>query len=217
MLNSYVRVFYSLPSPKDLDLKWKPFEVAKAKVERLDAQLKDVQRKRAQKQEAIRRLEEEELQERTAAALEGADFQRDAKQAEREKLEAEIREYDKEEQALLMARPRAEEALRMLVFERQAEWAPEADKVLERAIEEERAAYDKALKLIEGPRHRRRYAESLAAWVRRPEPSFGANADTAALVAIQNLQSGAYAAEERLRERRQVEALQAQQQEEGVA
>jgi hypothetical protein len=122
-----------------------------------------------------------------------------------------LRELRRREQALSQALPQAEEELPLLVFENQHRWKGEADTALEKAIAEERKAYKRALELIQEPRHERIYAESLAAWVRYPQPTFGVPSDVAALSAMQNLQSGAYVAEEKLEERRAGERLEAEQ------
>jgi len=97
--------------------------------------------------------------------------------------------------------------LRQVVYEHQHRWKDEADTALEKAIAEERAAYDKALELIQEPRRKRIYAENLSGWVRYPQPTFSEPSDVAALSAIQNLGSGPENAEQRMQERRAAEQL----------
>src|SRR5215218_6010167 len=205
-----MRAFYTLPEPKEAGLKWREYERARAKVERIEQRLRETQRERARLEQEIRDLGEDEVRELARAILEGTDDPT-ARSGEHEKLVERLRDLKREEAAIAQALPRAEEELRQTIFEHQGRWKEEADTALEKAIQEERKAYEKALKLIQEPRRRRIYAENLAAWVRYPQPTFGVPSDVAALSAIQNLQSGAYVAEEKLEERRAGERLEAQE------
>jgi hypothetical protein len=205
------RGFYSLPNPREVGLKWKAFERAQEKIARVEERLRDVKRRRAEAEEQIKRLGDAEVSELARAILEGADDPV-ARHDEHEKLVAELRELRRQEQALTQALPQTEEELRQVVYENQHRWKAEADSALEKAIQEERKAYDKALQLIEEPRRRRIYAETLAGWVRYPSPTFGEPSDVAARSAMQNLGSGAYSAEQKMQERRHNEQLQEQQQ-----
>jgi hypothetical protein len=162
-------------------------------------------------EEQIRRLGDAEVTELAQAILAGEDDPA-ARHDEHEKLVAELREFRRQEQALSRALPQTEEELRQVVYENQHRWKEEADRALEKAIGEERQAYDKALKLIQEPRRKRIYAETLSQWVRNVGPTFGEPSDVAALSAMQNLGQGPFLAEQKLEERR----LQEQQQE-GVA
>ena len=204
------RVFYSLPNPKEVGLEWKPYEKAREKVSHIEGRLRETQRERARLEQEIRDLGEDEVRELARAILEGTDDPT-ARSGEHEKLVERLRDLKREEAAIAQALPRAEEELRQTIFEHQGRWKEEADAALEKAIQEERKAYEKALKLIQEPRRRRIYAENIAAWVRYPQPTFGVPSDVAALSAIQNLQSGAYVAEEKLEERRAGERLEAQE------
>jgi hypothetical protein len=165
-------------------------------------------------EEQIRRLGDAEVTELAQAILAGEDDP-GARHDEHEKLVAELREFRRQEQALSQALPQTEGELRQVVYESQHRWKEEADRALEKAIGEERKAYDKALKLIQEPRRKRIYAETLSQWVRNVGPTFGEPSDVAALSAMQNLGQGPYYAEQKLEERRLQEQL--EQQQEGVA
>ena len=204
------RAFYSLPDPREAGLKWKQFEKARQNVERIETRLRQTQKERARLEGEIRELGDAEVRELSQAILRGEDDPT-AHHGEHEKLVERLRDLKREEAAIAQALPRAEEELRQTIFEHQGRWKEEADTALEKAIQEERKAYEKALKLIQEPRRRRIYAENLAAWVRYPQPAFGVPSDVAALSAVQNLQSGAYVAEEKLEERRAGERLEAQE------
>ena len=204
------RAFYSLPDPREAALKWKPYEQARQNVERIETRLRETQKERARLEGEIRDLGDAEVRELSQAILRGEDDPT-ARHDEHEKLVERLRDLKREEAAIAQALPRAEEELRQTIFEHQGRWKEEADTALEKAIQEERKAYEKALQLIQEPRRRRIYAENLTAWVRYPQPAFGVPSDVAALSAIQNLQSGAYVAEEKLEERRAGERLEAQE------
>lgn len=206
------RQFHSLPEPRELGLKWKAYEKAQEKISRVEGRLRDAQSRRAKVEEQIRSLDDAEVTELTRAILAGEDDPT-ARHAEHEELAAEVRELRRQEQALSYALPQTEEELRQVVFANQEGWKDDADRALEKAIAEERQAYDRALKLIQEPRRKRIYAEALSLWVRNVGPTFGEPSDVAALSAMQNLGSGTYVAEQKLEERRRSEA----QQQEGVA
>jgi hypothetical protein len=204
------RVFYSLPEPREVGLKWKPYQQAREKVSRIERRLRETQNERARLEGEIRDLGDAEVRELSQAILRGEDDPT-ARHDERAKLVERLRTLKREEAAISQALSQAEEELRLLVYEHQHRWKDEADTALEEAIAEERAAYDKALELIQEPRRKRIYAENLSGWVRYPQPTFSEPSDVAALSAIQNLGSGPHNAEQRMQERRAAE------QEEGVA
>ena len=204
------RAFYSLPEPREVGLKWKPYEKARQNVERIETCLRETQNERARLEQEIRDLGDAEVRELSQAILQGTDDPT-ARHGEHEKLVERLRDLKREEAAIAQALPQAEEELRQTIFEHQGRCKEEPDTALEKAIAEERGAYERALELIQEPRRRRIYAENLAAWVRYPQPAFGVPSDVAALSAIQNLQSGAYVAEEKLEERRAGEQLEAEQ------
>ena len=200
------RVFYSLPDPREVGLKWKPYEQARSKVERIEKRLRETQKERARLEGEIRDLGDTEVRELSQAILRG-EGDPTARSGEHAKLVERLRTLKREEAAISQALPQAEEELRQVVYEHQHRWKDEADTALEKAIAEERAAYDKALELIQEPRRKRIYAENLSGWVRYPQPTFSEPSDVAALSAIQNLGSGPENAEQRMQERRAAEQL----------
>src|SRR5829696_2074602 len=208
------RAFYSLPDPRKGGLKWKPYEQAREKVSRIEKRLRETQKERARLEGEIRDLGDTEIRELSQAILRGEDDPL-AKHDEHQRLIERLRELKREEAAISQALPVAEEELRQTVFEYQHKWKEEADSALEKAIQEEHKAYEKALKLIQEPRRKRIYAENLSGWVRYPQPTFSEPSDVAALSAIQNLGSGPHNAEQRMQERRAAEQL-AEEQEVGV-
>lgn len=206
------RAFYSLPDPREVGLKWRQYEAAREKVRRIEQRQREAEEAERGLRQRIRELEDSGVRSLADAILEGsADPGAPAEQLE--ELGAKLREQRRLREALSQALPQAEEELRKVVYEHQHRWKAEADRALEKAIAEERKAYDKALRLIQEPRARRIYAEALSGWARYPQPTFGTPSDVAALSAIQNLASGAYVAEEKMRERARAEQLQEQQQE----
>lgn len=204
------RAFYSLPDPREVGLKWKPYEHSRSKVERIDERLQQAQRARAELEQEIKHLDDSAVRQLAAAVLAGEDDPA-THHDEHEKLVAKLRDLRREEEAVSQARPVAEEELRQTVYEHQHKWKDEADSALEKAIAAERKAYDRALELIQEPRRKRIYAEQLSRWVRSVEPTFGTPDDVVGRSTVQNLQSGAYVAEQKLEERRYNEQLEAEQ------
>jgi DNA repair ATPase RecN len=208
-------MFYSLPDPREVGLKWKPYEHSRQNVERIERRLRETQNQRARLEQEIRELGDAEIRELSQAILRGEDDPL-AHHDEHQRLVERLRELKREEAAISQALPVAEEELRQTVFEYQHKWKEETDGALAKAIAEEHKAYAKAIELIEGPRLRRMYLEALSGWVRYPTPAFGAPSDVVARSAIQRLGGDAVLAEEKLEERHQAEQLQ-REQEESVA
>ena len=192
-----MRAFYSLPEPKEAGLKWREYERARAKVERIDERLRQAQRARAEIEQEIKHLDDSAVRELAAAVLAGEEDPA-AHHDEHEKLVAKLRDLRREEQAVSQARPVAEEELRQVVYEHQHRWKEEADKALEKAIGEERKAYARAQELISGPRGKRLYLEALAKWVRYPQPTFGTDSDIGIPSAMQPLVGSVEYAEQKL-------------------
>jgi hypothetical protein len=200
------RAFYSLPDPREVGLKWKPYEQTRSKVERIERRLRETQKERARLEQEIRDLGDAEIRELSQAILRGEDDPT-ARHDEHAKLVERLRNLKREEAAIARALPQAEEELRQVVYEHQHKWKEEADGALANAIQAERRAYAKAIELLEGPRARRMYLEALSGWVRYPAPTFGAPSDVVARSAIQRLEGDAVLAEEKMAERRQAERL----------
>lgn len=210
------RVFYSLPAPKSVGLKWRQYELSREKISRVEGRLREAQRRRQDVEKRIKHLGDAEVTELAQAILAGEDDPA-ARHDEHEKLVAELRELRRQEQALSRALPQTEEELRQVVYEHQHRWKEEADAALERAIRDERKAYAKAQELIEKPRAKRIYAEELSKWVRYPQPTFSTPADVGVPTAIQPLQASAERAEQQLEERRYNEQLEREATGEGAA
>jgi len=212
------RAFYSLPNPREAGLRWRQFEQARGKVERIEQRLRETQRRQAEVEEWIKHLGDAAVRELAQAILAGEDDPAaQLRYEEHEKLVAELRELRLQGQATAEAQPRAEEELRQLVYEHQHRWKAEADSALAKAIKEERRAYDKARALIEEPRTKRLYTEELSRWVRYPQPTFGTNSDIAIPTAIQPLQASADRAEQQMQERRYNEQLARETEQGGAA
>jgi DNA repair ATPase RecN len=200
------RAFYSLPEPREVGLKWKPYQQAREKVSRIERRLRETQNERARLEQEIRELGDAEIRELSQAILRGEDDPT-ARHDEHAKLVERLRDLKREETAIAQALPVAEGELRQTVFENQHKCKEEADGALEKAIAEEHKAYAKAIELLEGPRARRMYLEALSGWVRYPTPSFGTPSDVVARSAIQRLEGDAVLAEEKMGERAHNERL----------
>jgi hypothetical protein len=96
-----------------------------------------------------------------------------------------LRECRRLREALDQALPEAEEELRQTIFENQAVWKSQADRVLEECIEGEKAAYEQAREIAEKARRRRQLAEAVAAWIRKPAPSFSTPSDATIASTVQ--------------------------------
>src|SRR5215211_8196046 len=154
------RAFYSLPDSREVGLKWKPYQQAREKVSRIETRLRETQKERARLEGEIRDLGDAEVRELSQAILRGEDDPT-ARHDEHERLVERLRDLKREEAAIAQALPRAEEELRQTIFEHQGRWKEEADAALEKAIQEERKAYEKALQLIQEPRRRWNHAEAI--------------------------------------------------------
>jgi hypothetical protein len=206
------RAFYSLPDPREVGFKWKPYQQAREKVSRIERRLRETQNERARLEQEIRELGDAEIRELSQAILRGEDDPT-ARHDEHAKLVERLRDLKREETAIAQALPVAEGELRRTVFEHQHRWKEEADGALAKAIQEEHKAYTKAIELLEGPRLRRMYLEALSGWVRYPTPSFGTPSDVVARSAIQRLEGDAVLAEEKMAGRQGAEQLEREQEE----
>src|SRR5215204_7206073 len=128
------RVFYSLPNPREVGLKWRQFEKARQNVERIETRLRKTQNERARLEGEIRDLGDAEVRELSQAILRGEDDPTASHDAHQRLVER-LRGLKREEAAVSQALPQAEEELRQVVFENQHRWKDEADTALEKAIE----------------------------------------------------------------------------------
>ena len=206
------RQFYSLPEPEELGLEWKAYEEGRERIERIEGRRQEAARTARDLEQRIREEQSADVRELAQSILAG----KDDPAAPTEALEGfagELREQRRLKEALDQALPRAEEDFRHTIFENQAVWKSQADKVLLKAMEEERKAYERARQIAEKARSRRQYAEALAKWVRNPSPSFGAPSDvTIAATVQQTWADDLERCERQMHERQQTEAS-----EEGVA
>src|SRR5215204_5159845 len=138
--NSMNRAFYSLPDPREVGLKWKPYEQAHSKVERIEKRLRETQNERARLEQEIRELGDHEVHELSQAILRGEDDPLTGR-GEHQRLIERLRTLKREEAAVSQALPQAEEELRQTVFESQHKWKEEVDGALDGAIQEEHKAY----------------------------------------------------------------------------
>jgi len=204
------RAFYSLPDPKEVGLKWKPYQQAREKVSRIERRLRETQAERERIEAETRELDHAETRALADAVLKG-EADPEARHGAHEKLAKRIADLGRELEAVNQALGLAEEELRITVFENQDRWKAEADKALEKALKEEHEAYAKALELIEGPRSRRVYLQELSGWIRYLVPNFNPPSDVAGRSAIAQLQGDATFAEEKMHERLAQERQQAKQ------
>ena len=178
------RQFYSLPEPEELGLEWKAYEEGRERIERIEGRRQEAARAARDLEQRIRQEQSADVRELAQSILAG----KDDPAAPTEALEGfagELREQRRLKEALDQALPRAEEDFRHTIFENQAVWKSQADKVLVKALEAERAAYEQARQIAEKARRRRQYAEALAKWVRNPSPSFGAPSDVTIAATVQ--------------------------------
>jgi hypothetical protein len=216
-----VRQIHSLPEPKELGFRWRPFEKARKKLERVEGKRREVQRREAELKARIESEKQEDVKRLAAAILSGSD---ESAPPELEDLAAQMKELRRLSEALKEAEPQAESELIRTVQEHQGEWIPEVDNAVVRALEEEREAFGKALELADSARAKRQRLEQLATWVRTTPPSFSPPADVSVRSAFDRLRADIDRAEHLLHERAANERILAEQaeqlrreQEEGVA
>jgi hypothetical protein len=209
------RQFYSLPEPGELGLEWKAFEEGREKIGRIDSRRQEAAQAARDLEQRIREEQSANVRELARSILAG----KDDPAAPTEVLEGfagELREQRRLKEALEQALPQAEEEFRHTIYDNQAVWKSQADKVLLAAMDEERKAYERARQIAEKARRRRQYAETLAKWVRNPSPSFSAPSDvTIAATVQQTWTDDLERCERQMHEREQYERTQTS--EEGVA
>src|SRR5215204_4863275 len=108
------RSFYSLPDPREVGLKWKPYQKAREKVSRIETRLRQTQNERARLEGEIRELGDAEARALSQAILRGEDDPT-ARHDEHQRLVGRLRELKREEAAIARALPQAEEELRQVV------------------------------------------------------------------------------------------------------
>jgi hypothetical protein len=204
-----VKTIHSLPSPEQLvqlGLQWKPYEQAREKIRRIEERSRQATTKAKALEQRIREEERADVRKLAQSILAGADDPA-APLSELDSLGTELREARRERQALDEALPQAEERLRRTAWEHQEEWTSQADEALEQAIEEERAAYQRAQEIAQEARERRLYLEALADWTRRVPQTFSVPADVAIPSTVQGWEADTARSERLLHERQQNERL----------
>jgi hypothetical protein len=210
------RVFYSLPNPGEVGLKWKPYEQAREKIVRIEQRSRKAGQSAQDLQQRIRQEQRADVRKLAESILAG-NADPAAPVEELEGLAGDLRDQRRLRDALEQALPEAEEGLRRTAYEHQAEWTSQADKALEQAIEEEREAYQRAQEIAQQARARRLYLEALAQWTRKVPSTFGVPADVAIPSTVQGWEEDASRCERQMHERRQNEQLERETTEEGAA
>ena len=203
-----MRQIHSLPEPKEYGFRWRPFEKARKKLERVEGKRKEVQRREAELQAHIESEKQDDVKRLAAAILDGSD---ESTPPELEDLAAKMKELHRLSEALKAAEPLAEDELMRTVQEHRGQWIPEVDAAVVRALEEEREAFGRALKLADSARARRQSLEMLASWVRTTPPSFSPPTDVSVRSAFDRLSAEIDQAERLLHERAANERLAAQE------
>jgi hypothetical protein len=206
------RQFYSLPEPGELGLKWKAFEEGREKIARIEGRRQEAAQSARDLEQRIREEQSADVRKLAQSILAGKDDPAASTEA-LEGFAGELREQRRLKEALEQALPRAEEEFRHTIYDNQAVWKSQADKLLVKAIEAEREAYEKARQIAEKARRRRQYAEALAKWVRNPSPTFGATSDVTIAASVQQTWTDDLErCERQMHERQQYEQLQERQQ-----
>ena len=203
-----MRQIHSLPEPRELGFRWRPFEKARKQLERVEGKRKEVQRREAELRARIENEKQEDVKRLAAAILSGSG---ESAPPELEDLAAKMKELHRLSEALKAAEPQAESELIRTVQEHRDQWIPEVDSAVVRALEEERDAFSKALELADSARAKRQRLEQLATWVRTTPPSFSPPADVSVRSAFDRLRAEIEQAEHLLRERAANERIAAQE------
>jgi hypothetical protein len=178
------RQFYSLPEPGELGLEWKAYEEGREKIARIESRHQEAAQAARDLEQRIREEQSADVRKLAQSILAGEDDPAASTEA-LEGFAGELREQRRLKEALDQALPRAEEEFRQTTYANQGMWASQADKLLLKAIAEERKAYERARQIAEKARRRRQYAEALAKWVRNPSPTFGAPSDVTIAATVQ--------------------------------
>jgi hypothetical protein len=211
-----MRQFHNLPDPEQARLKWKPYEEARSRISAIEARSREASMKARALEQRIKQLERQDVRKLAESILSG-NADPAAPVEELEGLGAELRERRRERSALDEALPQAEEALRRTAWEHQEEWTSQADEALAKAIEEERAAYQRAQEMAQKARERRLYLEALGDWTRRVPQTFNVPADVAIPTSVQGWEEDTARSERQMHERQRNEQLAREAEEGGAA
>jgi hypothetical protein len=196
-----MRQIQTLPEPRELGFRWKPFEKARKALEHVEGKRKEVRRREAELQARIKSEKAEDVKQLAEAILSGSDDVPKSTTPELKSLAKEMEELHRLSEALAKAAPQAEAELIRTAQENRETWVPEVDDALGQALEEERADLRKAMEIAEAARERRLYLETLASWVRTTPPSFSPPSDVSVRSAFDRLGADIDQAERMLHER----------------
>jgi hypothetical protein len=198
-----------LPDPRELGgFRWKPYERARKKLDDIEGRRRDAQRRAAELKSRIENEKQADVKRLAQAILSGSD---DVPPPELEDLAAKMRELHRLSEALKQAKPEAEAELVRVVQENRETWMAEVDTAVAEALEEERAAFQKAMQLADAARSRRQALETLANWVRTTPPGFSPPGDVSVRSAFDRLRADTDQAERLLHERAENERIAAQE------
>jgi hypothetical protein len=202
-----VRQIHSLPEPKELGFRWRPFEKARKKLERVEGKRREVQKREAELKARIKSEEQEDVKRLAVAILDGSG---ESAPPQLEDLAAKMKELQRLSEALKAAEPQAESELIRTVQEHRSQWIPEVDAAVVRALEEEREAFSKALQMADSARTKRLHLEQLATWVRTTPSNFSPPANVSVRSAFDRLRAEIDQADHLLHERTANERIAAQ-------
>jgi hypothetical protein len=191
-------MFHSLPNPEELGFSWPAFDKALERLHNVERRRQEADMTIQQLQERISSENQQDIQ-RLAQAIASGDP--DPAPPGLEDLADELREQRRLGKALEEAEPRAEGELARVVGEHREEWGGQVDAALEKALKEERRAYEKAMATALKARERRQHLETLASWVRTTPPVFSPPRDVAVQTTFGQLAQDADRAERQMRQR----------------
>jgi len=209
-----MKVFHSLPDPEEMGFSWPAFAKALERLANVESRRAEAERTAQELQERIRNETDADIQ-KLAQAIASGDP--DPAPPGLEDLTHELREQQRLAKALEEAEPRAEGELMKVAQANREEWAAEADAALEKAIQAERRAYEKAMAPLLKARERRQHIEALSRWVRTTPPVFSPPSDATVPAAFANLGEDAGRAERQLAELQEREAEERAENERRVA
>jgi hypothetical protein len=213
-----MRQIYSLPQPEQFGFRWRPFEKARKKLDRVQEKRKEVQRREAALKARMKAEKQDDVKRLATAILDGSAADESTPGSlELEDMAAEMRELQRLSEALKQAEVQAEADLLRTVQAHREQWIPEVDDAVVRALGEEREAFRKAMELADAARSRRQRLETLQAWVRTTPSSFSPPADVSVRSAFDRLASDTNQAERLLHERAANEQLARESEEGGAA
>ena len=154
-----MKTFHSLPNPEEMGFSWPAFAKALERLANVESRRAEAERTAQELQERIRNENQQDIKRLADAIASGSP---DPAPPGLEDLRAELVEQQRLGRALEEAEPRAEGELMKVAQANREEWAAEADAALEKAIQAERRAYEKAMAPLLKARERRQHIEALS-------------------------------------------------------